>query len=295
MSILKKTRIKLFTNPLFNLLKSKGLLPKISPTEKSALRAGDVWVEGELFYRPGQGRVVLSRAAFCDLPVRGEYLFGKSRALQLSVLKSQGRLENLFSCLSPEKKTLIRGPYELRAEVSFSGRRSLFETGEGEILLRSPSGKIERFGLLAKLLGFLSPIDLFRGQVPSLEEKGFPYQGLSVVARVQGPKIHVEKAHLEGPGLRLFASGDIYLPEGRLDLTVLASPFKTVDTLASNIPLVGFLLTGKDKMLVSFPVGVRGTYRDPKFIPLDPKAIGQGIFGLFKRVFQLPAQIVTPK
>jgi acyl-CoA dehydrogenase len=49
MSILKKTRIKLFTNPLFNLLKSKGLLPKISPTEKSALRAGDVWVEGELF------------------------------------------------------------------------------------------------------------------------------------------------------------------------------------------------------------------------------------------------------
>ncbi|QJA05452.1 AsmA family protein [Thermosulfurimonas marina] len=252
-------------------------------------------VEGELFYRPGRGRVVLKRGTFCDLPLRGEYLFGKAKALELSVLKSQGEFERLLTCLSPEKEALIRGSYRLRAEVRFSGTRSLFESGEGEILLVSPSGRIERFGLLAKLLGFLSPIDLFRGQVPSLEEEGFPYQGLSVKARLEGPKIHVQDAHLEGPGLRLFASGDIYLPNGRLDLTVMASPFKTVDTITSNIPLVGFLLTGKDKMLVSFPVGVRGTYRDPKFVPLDPKAIGQEIFGLFKRVFQLPAQIVTPK
>ena len=49
MSILKQTRVKLFTKPLFNLLNAKGLLPKISQTEKTALRAGDVWVEGELF------------------------------------------------------------------------------------------------------------------------------------------------------------------------------------------------------------------------------------------------------
>ncbi|KYJ87304.1 acyl-CoA dehydrogenase [Sulfurovum riftiae] len=31
------------------MLKKKGLLPKISETEKTALRAGDVWVEGDLF------------------------------------------------------------------------------------------------------------------------------------------------------------------------------------------------------------------------------------------------------
>ena len=31
------------------MLKAKGLLPKISDTEKTAVRAGDVWVEGELF------------------------------------------------------------------------------------------------------------------------------------------------------------------------------------------------------------------------------------------------------
>jgi acyl-CoA dehydrogenase len=45
----KKIRMKCITQPLFTMLKSKGLLPKISNTERTALRAGDVWMEGELF------------------------------------------------------------------------------------------------------------------------------------------------------------------------------------------------------------------------------------------------------
>jgi acyl-CoA dehydrogenase len=47
--LIKEIRVKLITKPLFSLLKAKGLLPKISDTEKTALRAGDVWIEGELF------------------------------------------------------------------------------------------------------------------------------------------------------------------------------------------------------------------------------------------------------
>jgi len=42
-------RRELVTQPLFELIASRGLLPKISETEKTALRAGDVWIEGELF------------------------------------------------------------------------------------------------------------------------------------------------------------------------------------------------------------------------------------------------------
>ncbi|WP_241497452.1 acyl-CoA dehydrogenase [Sulfurovum riftiae] len=45
----REMRIRTITRPLFEMLKKKGLLPKISETEKTALRAGDVWVEGDLF------------------------------------------------------------------------------------------------------------------------------------------------------------------------------------------------------------------------------------------------------
>ena len=49
MSILQQIRIQYVTKPLFYFLKAKGLLPSISETEKVALRAGDVWMEGDLF------------------------------------------------------------------------------------------------------------------------------------------------------------------------------------------------------------------------------------------------------
>lgn len=49
MSVFKKIRVKSFTRPLFNFLNTRGLLPSISETEKTALRAGGVWMEGDLF------------------------------------------------------------------------------------------------------------------------------------------------------------------------------------------------------------------------------------------------------
>jgi len=42
-------RRELVTRPLVGFIASHGLLPRISETEKTALRAGDVWIEGELF------------------------------------------------------------------------------------------------------------------------------------------------------------------------------------------------------------------------------------------------------
>ena len=49
MSGLQKLRIQVFTKPLFNFLNAQGLLPSISETEKTALQAGGVWIEGDLF------------------------------------------------------------------------------------------------------------------------------------------------------------------------------------------------------------------------------------------------------
>jgi len=49
MNLLKKIRIKYISTPLFNFIKSNGLLPNISQTEKIALRAGNVWMESDLF------------------------------------------------------------------------------------------------------------------------------------------------------------------------------------------------------------------------------------------------------
>ena len=249
-------------------------------------------VRAGLFVYPRKTTLVLSEARFCSLPVNGKVVMAKENSLDLVIYQPRGEFENLWACLSTSGGTFISGPFSLRAEIHLKGRESLFETGSGHLTLTSPSGVIHRFGLLAKIFGFLSPIDLFEGKLPPLEKKGLPYEKLGIEGRILGNRFRVDKAFLEAPGLRLFASGDISLPEGRLDLTVLVSPFKTVDILTSKIPVIGFALTGKEKMLISVPIKVKGTYREPSIIPLHPEAIGEGILGLFKRVFELPVEVI---
>ncbi len=46
---LKPLRRAFLSKPLMNLLRTSGFLPKISDTERTAIEAGTVWVEGELF------------------------------------------------------------------------------------------------------------------------------------------------------------------------------------------------------------------------------------------------------
>ena len=73
-----KLRRWLITDRLFRLIKSKNLLPKISDTEKAAIEAGNVWVEGEFFSGKPNFKRILSepypsltpeQQAFLDGPV----------------------------------------------------------------------------------------------------------------------------------------------------------------------------------------------------------------------------------
>jgi len=54
----KTFRTRYVTKPLVGMLKRKGALPSISETERTALRAGSVWIEGDLFSgRPDFGKI----------------------------------------------------------------------------------------------------------------------------------------------------------------------------------------------------------------------------------------------
>jgi len=64
----KTLRTNIITKPLVALLKRKGTLPSISETERTALRAGSVWIDGELF----GGKPDFEKIFSCNYPVLTE-------------------------------------------------------------------------------------------------------------------------------------------------------------------------------------------------------------------------------
>ncbi len=247
--------------------------------------------EGEIFYHPGDFKLVVQETYLCGIKLWGRYESAARQELRLSFDQPQGELKDTLQCFFGSD--LIEGPFQLKGYLRTQGQR-LFEETTGRYLFLSKEGHIYKFGTLAKIFALLSPLDIFQGNLPDFEKKGTDYNFWEVKGGFKKHYLVIDSWRLDAPGFRAFASGKIDLLKQKLDVTVLVSPFKAIDSLVGHVPLIGWILTGKSKTFLAVPLKVRGKINDPTVIPLDPTAVGAGVFGIIKRTFQLPVKIFVP-
>ncbi len=233
-------------------------------------------------------RVEVPEIRVCNLNFYGEYEKNPEfQYLYLDLKPVQGDFLDLFSCLYPEEmpRIIFEGPYRAQGFFYSDGEKALFENIYGRIEVVSERGYIYRAPLLARILGFLSPIDLFRGKVPDLDKKLLPYEELNFNGEFRDLSFSVDTFFLSAPGFRLFGNGPISLKDKKVSLTVLVSPFKTLDVVLDHLPLFNKWLLGKERMFIYFPLEVVGTYDNPTIIPLHPASIGKGFFRFIFKFF----------
>lgn len=101
----------------------------------------------------------------------------------------------------------------------------------------------------------------------------------------------MEQGYLDGASMGIAWEGSCDLGAKTLDLMVLVAPFKTVDSILKNLPLVNTWFQGK---LISIPVRVTGPIEDPEVVPLPPSEVGKGIWGFVERTLRLPLTVIQP-
>ncbi|MEJ2700329.1 MAG: hypothetical protein P8Z70_11805, partial [Desulfuromonadales bacterium] len=65
------------------------------------------------------------------------------------------------------------------------------------------------------------------------------------------------------------------------------------DKIVTNIPIAGWILTGKEKALFTVYFRIKGKSEDPEVIPIPVTSVSEKVLGIFKRVFQLPGKVIT--
>ncbi len=252
-------------------------------------------VKAILSYIPGMVKCTIEKADLCGIAADGRFTMDLSsgiKTLDLNFGCKNGELSDLRPCIGKEDR-LFKGPFNLEGNLSTSGKK-LLENTTGKLLFSSKGGRVYKFGLMDKLFTFLNPIDMFKGNLPDLGKKGFEYSVFEIDGKFKGNYLVIDSAQIVGSGLRAFSSGKIDLVKKRIDFTVLASPFKNVDSIISKIPLLGWILTGKSKTLLSVPVKIEGPMDNPTVVPADPTAVGAKMLGIVKRTLKLPVRIVNP-
>ena len=194
----------------------------------------------------------------------------------------------LEEALGVEK--IIHGVVNLRGPVKGKGhnwaemKRSL----EGNLEVSAGTGVIRRFNLLSKIFSLINVTQYFKLKAPDLAAEGMPFNNITARFKINNGVATTDNLMVDSDVMRIMAVGDYNIAENSVLMTVGVMPLVTIDKVISSIPLVGGVLTGKERSLIASYYEVRGKLGDPevKLVPFE--SLAAGIVGIFKRLIELP-------
>ncbi len=190
-----------------------------------------------------------------------------------------------------EEKVLISGRIHIdKVELRGEGEnfQEVKESLYGGVRLEIEEGVIERFNILSKIFSILNVSQLFMGRLPDLKTKGLPFHQIMANIYVKDGIASTDDFVVDSDAMRITLIGKVDLGKNQIDARIGVHPLVTVDTVLSKIPIVGYILTGKEKGFLSYIYEVSGDLDDPKVETIPIKSLGQGFWGIIQRLLETP-------
>ncbi|KAF0217552.1 MAG: AsmA family [Geobacteraceae bacterium] len=193
------------------------------------------------------------------------------------------------------KKQEITGTLSTQGELTAKGKtgEEIKKTALGSVKIRIEEGSLRRFAVLSKIFSILNVSQLLKFQLPDMVSGGMPYNEITATLSIRDGFVASQDLYLDSDAMNISAVGKMDLVKDELDVTIGVQPLQTVDKVVSNIPIVGWILTGKDRTLITTYFEAKGKVEDPQVKAIPVKSMAKGVFDIFKRVFELPAKLIT--
>lgn len=193
------------------------------------------------------------------------------------------------------KKQEITGVMNLQGDLTAKGSNGeeLKKSLLGSVKIRLEEGKLRRFAVLSKIFSLLNVSQWLKFQLPDMVSGGMPYNKISAALAIKDGVISSSDLYVSSDAINISAVGKADLVKNELDATIGVKPLQTVDKVLSHLPVVGWILTGKNKSLITAYFEAKGKLDDPQVKAIPVQSMAKGVFNIFKRVFQLPAKLFT--
>lgn len=257
---------------------------KWGPTKgEVAVRGGNVYING---LRAKIDQTVLVTKGHVKTKGVKEWLFSTN------IQAKDQSLETLLKGLGIEDLAL-QGRLTLDALLFMKGKEpadllpSL--TGVANVLIQE--GTSREPPVIIKILEFFSLQKIFKQKPLDISKKGFYFERVGGHATIRDGVLETENFTMKSPVFNAVGSGKIDLPSGTIDFDLGAQPLQTVGTLVSKIPILGYILTGKKKSLLTYYFKVKGPLSAPEVTSVPFKSLGNSVAGPLMRLFLTPARL----
>jgi len=189
----------------------------------------------------------------------------------------------------------------LQALIHFNGlhggRYSLELLGsiKGELkgVIDIKGGAIESFKAYNDLIALFNTIPaLMTLSDPGFSQKGYVVRSGRIEFRIQQDKVIFDKIYIDGKSSTIVGKGTVVLENGALNIDLAIRTAREVGKVLGSLPLVGYILFGKDKSITT-GVKIVGTLDKPKAKTHPVQEALLYPLELLKRTITSPAHIIN--
>ncbi|HEY3307087.1 MAG TPA: AsmA-like C-terminal domain-containing protein [Desulfuromonadaceae bacterium] len=211
----------------------------------------------------------------------------------LSFKLDQINADQLFQTLEVSRE--ITGTMNVQGDITARGS-SLAEIKKnalGNVRIHMYNGILRKFSVLSKVFSILNVSQLFKLHLPDMVAGGMPYDEIKGSIAIKDGNASSQDLFISGNAMNMSILGKADIVKEELDLVIGVQPLQTVDKIVNRIPVVGWLLTGKDKSVVTAYFEAKGKWSNPKVSAIPVKSLAKGALNVFRRVFELPVRLFT--
>jgi uncharacterized protein YhdP len=219
---------------------------------------------------------------------------GPERRLQVGYRLDKASAERLMRDMGVEKQ-VIKGRLSINGEFTAKGDAiaDIKRTSLGSANLLIEDGSLNRFSTLSKIFSILNISQFLKLKFPEMVSGGMPFDRITATFAIKDGIASTNDLFVDSEAMNISVVGSLNLPRNEIEATVGVKPLQTIDKVVSSIPIVGWILTGKDKALLTAYFEIKGKADNPSVNVLPVKAISKGVMGVFRRIFELPAKLFT--
>ena len=162
----------------------------------------------------------------------------------------------------------------------------------GHARLLVEKGWIHQTSPILNALTLISLERIFKPGSPGIQGERLYFDRIEGEIEIEKGKILVQNLTLQSPAINAAGAGTIDLNRDHLQLKIGLQPLGTADNLVNSIPVIGNILTGKDKSLVAYSLEVTGSLSNPQIKNVPFKNIGESALGYVERMVFTPERIL---
>ncbi len=220
--------------------------------------------------------------------LKGQAEFAKNREGRFDVnidLRNKG-LENFFSAIY-SNKFLLDGYLRLKGRIHGTTNNI-----NGDLTFSARDGHMLKSSLMTRLFGALNFYKIIKSRNFDLAEKRFSYNKIFSSFDIKNNMMTFDDFHLDSNSLQFSAVGNYNIESKIIDSTIGVQPLETLDRAVSAIPVIGWVLTGKDKKLIVINFSATGDINEPKIDLAPSNTLSQPVSETLIRILGLPERLI---